>query len=311
MTRNVALDILKLGLSFIVVMLHCQLFKNIDDTLYHITVNGVFRVAVPVFLVITGYYFFLIDDLNKLLQWLKRILILYLIWMSFYISFWWSTTSVVENIKSLFWGYFVIWYLVGTLFSGLILYFFRKQRSTIQFVAALLTFLTGYTIQTLGNLHIFHGGMDSFLNETRNYRNFLLMCFPFMMLGFLINKHKLENKINIKISGIIFLLVLLIVESLINYYFVNKKESLDIIFSLFLVAPAIFIYTVNKKFYTRTKSLGTLSTGIYLIHPIIMFELAKKLNESNTISFTAFVLLLSVFLGYLLTLVNKKLKYLL
>jgi surface polysaccharide O-acyltransferase-like enzyme len=54
MTRNVALDILKLGLSFIVVMLHCQLFKNIDDTLYHITVNGVFRVAVPVFLVITG-----------------------------------------------------------------------------------------------------------------------------------------------------------------------------------------------------------------------------------------------------------------
>jgi peptidoglycan/LPS O-acetylase OafA/YrhL len=132
-----------------------------------------------------------------------------------------------------------------------------------------------------------------------------------MMLGFLVNKHKLEVKISIKFSIIIFSLGFLIIESLINYYFINKKESLDIVFSLFLVAPAIFIYTANKKFYTRTKSLGTLSTGIYLIHPIVMFELAKKINESNTISFTAFVLLLSVFLGYLLTLVNKKLKYLL
>jgi len=97
MTRNVALDILKLGLSLIVVMLHCQLFKNIDDILYQITVNGIFRVAVPVFLVITGYFLFLIDDINKLLHWLKRILILYLIWIFFYISFWWSNTSVVEN----------------------------------------------------------------------------------------------------------------------------------------------------------------------------------------------------------------------
>ncbi|USA46496.1 acyltransferase [Acinetobacter sp. C26M] len=311
MTRNAAIDILKLCLSFLVVMLHCSLFKDINTSLYYLTVNGLFRIAVPLFLIITGYYFFYIDDFKKLIHWGRRILILYLIWMLFYISFWFSSSSLLANIKSLFWGYFVLWYLIGTFFGGLLVYLIRNRSWAFQLGSALLCFFIGYIIQTSGNLHSFPKELDSFLNNSRNYRNFFMMCFPFMMIGFGINKYKLDRKININLYMILFLMLLLLIESFVNYYFVNNKEALDLLIMLLLVSPAILIFTLNKKVYNQSKNLAALSTAVYLIHPIVMYELAKTIESNSTIIYTIIVLLLSIFLGYLLTILNKKLKYLL
>lgn len=310
MARNVAIDILKLCLSLLVVMLHCSLFKDVNTSLYYITVNGVCRIAVPVFLVITGYYFFYVNDFKKLIKWGKRLLILYLIWMILYSSFWFSS-SLAENIKNLFWGYFVLWYLIGTFFGGFLVYWLRNYSLAFQIGLVALCFLTGYMIQIIGNLHVYPRGIDQLLNESRNYRNFLMVCFPFMMIGFWINKYKINHKININIYLIACLFLLLIFESFIHYYFISHKESLDLLAALLLVAPAIFIFTLKKDIRSHSKKIAALSTAIYLIHPMIMFEVAKKFDANNTIIFTTVVLSASITLGYLLIFLNKRIKYLL
>ncbi|EPG35423.1 acyltransferase family protein [Acinetobacter colistiniresistens] len=311
MVRNVALDILKLCLSFFVVMLHCNLFRDINGPLYFTTVNGICRIAVPIFLVITGYYFFYVDDFNKLVNWGRRLLILYSIWMLFYLLFWFSDSSLIENIKSLFFGYFILWYLIGTFFAGLLVYWLKSLSFAFQLSAVLLCFFSGYVMQTVGNLHLFSREADNFLNDFRSYRNFLMMCFPFMMVGLWVNKYRIDRKINISIYLIFSLLLLLIFESFIHYYFISYKESLDLLVMLLLIAPAIFIFTLKLNVQSHSKNIAALSTAIYLIHPIIMFEFAKKFDANNTIVFTIYILSASIILGYVLTLLNKKLKYLL
>ncbi|MCH7315773.1 acyltransferase family protein [Acinetobacter sp. ANC 3882] len=311
MARNVALDILKLCLSFFVVILHCHLFLDINSLLYFVIVNGICRIAVPIFLVVSGYYFFYISNLKKLIKWSKRLLTLYLVWMLLYSSFWLSFSSFADNVTNLLFGYFVLWYLIGTFFAGLLVYWFKNHSFIFQLSLVLICFLIGYTMQTVGNLHLFSREIDNYLNDFKSYRNFFMMCFPFMMIGFWINKYKIERKVNINIYLILFLFLLLIFESFIHYYFISHKESLDLLVMLLLIAPAILIFTLKQNVESHGKNIATLSTSIYLIHPMVMFELAKKFDANNTIVFTLYVLFASIILGYLLTLLNKRVKYLL
>ena len=58
MERNLSIDILKVILAIAVVFLHTRIFYDLSTLLGHVFVQGIFRLAVPIFLVITGYYFF-------------------------------------------------------------------------------------------------------------------------------------------------------------------------------------------------------------------------------------------------------------
>ena len=71
MQRNISIDLLKLALAVCVVFLHTHIFYDYSSLLEHSLVQGLFRIAVPVFLVITGYYFLYIDNFNKFKKWLK------------------------------------------------------------------------------------------------------------------------------------------------------------------------------------------------------------------------------------------------
>ncbi len=98
MGRNLTIDVLKIVLAFFVVFLHMNFLKETLPTLSYVFVNGLFRIAVPIFLVITGFYFFHIDDFKKLKKWLFRTFILYAIWMLLYISYWKDSDQIFLTI---------------------------------------------------------------------------------------------------------------------------------------------------------------------------------------------------------------------
>jgi len=66
MGRNLTIDVLKIVLAFFVVFLQIHFLKNSYPEVSYLLVNGLFRIAVPVFLLITGFYFFYIDTSKKL-----------------------------------------------------------------------------------------------------------------------------------------------------------------------------------------------------------------------------------------------------
>ena len=63
--RNLSLDYMKVLLAFFIIFIHAGLFYDFDESLSYIFVNGVFRIAVPLFFIINGYYF-TVSNTNQL-----------------------------------------------------------------------------------------------------------------------------------------------------------------------------------------------------------------------------------------------------
>lgn len=305
MGRNLSIDVLKIILAFFVVFLHMNFLKETYPALSYILVNGIFRIAVPVFLVITGFYFFHIDNKVKLKKWLFRTFLLYAIWMLIYISYWKDNEQIWLTV---IFGYHHLWYLIGTFFSGIILYFLRNQNSRLLISLALGFFLLGYGVQVLGNLHYFENENDSVLNMYLLYRNFLFVCFPFLTIGFLINKHKVDVSEYKNSSPLVILSVLCVVaEAFFNYKNISS-ESTDILFSLIFASPLLFLYCQKIYIKTTSKILASFSTAIYVVHPLIMkSDFYKDIESFKILIFLAILIPVSFGLVYL----NKKLKYLL
>ena len=305
MGRNLTIDLLKIVLAFFVVFLHMNFLRNSHPTLSYLLVNGLFRIAVPVFLVITGFYFLHIDNLQKLKKWLFRTFLLYAIWMLIYISYWKDNEHILLTV---IFGYHHLWYLIGTFFSGLLLYILRKKSSKILITLAVSLFLLGYAVQVLGNLHYFETESDSVLNMYLLYRNFLFVCFPFLTIGFLINKHNFDlSKYRYSSLLVILSVFCVVAEAFFNFRNVSS-ESTDVLFSLLFACPLIFLYCQKIYIKTTSKILANLSTAIYVVHPLIMkSDFYTNLKTYQLLIFLSILIPLSFALVYL----NKKIKYLL
>ncbi|MCX8523675.1 acyltransferase family protein [Chryseobacterium formosus] len=306
MGRNLTIDVLKIILALFVVFLHMNFLKETYPMMSFLLVNGVFRIAVPVFLVITGFYFFHIDTTKKLQKWLFRTFLLYAIWMLVYISYWKDNDQVW--LTAIF-GYHHLWYLIGTFFSGIILFLLRNQKVILLSVLVFLLFGIGYIIQIFGNLHHLNPKSDSLLNDYLLYRNFLFVCFPFLTIGFLMNKLKIDfEKCKYSYVLVIFSVLLVVAEAYFNYRMISS-ESTDILFSLLFVSPILFLYGQKIYFKTQSKILASLSTAIYVVHPLIMkSDFYKEITSEYKI---LIFLLILIPVSLLLVFLNRKLKYVL
>jgi hypothetical protein len=301
--RNLSIDILKIILAFFVVFLHMHLLRDSHPELSFVLVNGVFRMAVPTFLVITGYYFYYVDNTDKLKKWLIRTFLLYFIWSLVYVPFW----KEGDALMNIVFGYHHLWYLIGTFFSGIVLFFIRKKSVSVLVSLVVLLFTLGYATQTLGNLHYFKYQTDSIINLFPSYRNFLLVCFPFLTIGYLINKLNLDMKYKPSLITIIGVTGLVALEAFLNYKMVSPTENIDLLFSLLIASPLIFMYCKNRSVMVNTKILASLSTAIYLVHPLLMKWILDQYMPFEMLIFITLLIISS----FILVLLNRKLKYLL
>ena len=306
--RNLSLDYLKIILAFFVVCLHSGFFYDLNREIGYLLVNGIFRIAVPIFLIINGYYFYNINSLKDLSKWCKRIFILYLTWTIIYLPVMFYNLTPVQIIWSLFTGYFILWYLVAVLFASIVLFFIKNFSDQLLIVISLFLICVGYIIQTLGNLHIYEGFLDDLLNWGPIVRNFLLFGLPFMIIGFLLHRRNLIIKKNYLILSCIFFLICLLFESYVNYFF--TKEPVDILLSLFFLCPCVFLLVKSLKIKGKNKNIANFSTSIFLIHTYVLLILRHFLNLENTL-----LALLTIFFSSIISLFivqfNTKVKFLL
>jgi hypothetical protein len=307
--RSLAIDLLKIVLAMFVVGLHIHFLRDSYPTVSYLLVNGLFRLGVPVFLIITGYYFSFVNDFSKLKKWLFRISILYAIWTVVYIPLW-KEGDAVTNIV---FGYHHLWYLNGTLFAGILLFFLKNKSPKLLISLVFLSFICGYAIQYLGNSYFFEGETNKLLNLYPMYRNFLFDCFPFLTIGFLIKKYEWDVKRNPSLWFVFLSVLAVVTEAYVNIEFLklSKGESVDLLFSLLLACPLLFIYFKNLKYKTDSKILASISTAIYFIHPLLMFYVYKSENLF-ILQHADFFFVSSLILSCLvLVFLNRRLKYLL
>ncbi|MDB0115222.1 hypothetical protein CTZ05_00230 [Acinetobacter baumannii] len=311
MQRNLSLDFLKIVLSFFVVGLHCSFLIDVNTDAYYATVHGLFRLGVPIFLIISGYYFFNITTKETLKSWVIRIGSLYLIWMIFYAPFWVKLTHPVYTLFTFLNGYYVLWYLSGTLISGLIVYFLRNKRTINLILVILSLYCIGFTIQTLGNFHFLPSKLDKLFNLNFFHRNAFFMCMPFFITGFLIRKHALEQKLKIGLFTLVIALAAVMIEGVLQSRFISNTEGLDQLLTLLIAAPIVFLYFKNITINGTSKELANFSTAIYLIHPFFILIFKHFHLNLSSVLLTAAVLLLSIISALILLIINKRIKYLL
>jgi len=317
MQRNILLDILKVILAIMVIGAHCNFLLDYSSILSYTTVHGLFRITVPIFFIINGYYFLDVINGKRVKKWLKRVITLYLIWMLIYISYWarLDNFSLPRCINIILVGYNHLWYLNAMIFSGLSLFLMRRVSDKRLLIIVISLFIIGTGMQYMKNYEVFSNEkIIKILNDTSVYRNFIFFGLPFLSIGYLIRKKELIKKLSKKqlTISLVISLIIFISESLLNYLFIPVFNGFDMYFMMLLTCPIIFLCAMKFKLTANynSKNLAMYSTGIYLVHPLLMIFVLERSSLTQT-NLTLVVTILVVITTSFLIKINKYLKVIL
>lgn len=305
-------------MAFMVVGIHAEFLKDISLAWSYFTAYGVFRIAVPVFLVISGFYFYQTLTDGKTRTWFKKIVLLYFFWMLIYSPFWFhpaelSLKELFKFLAHILVGYYHLWYVAGMIGAALILVCIRKFSSAALVFIVITSFITGVIIQYAGNYHVLENtSLDKIVNVIFVHRNALFMSFPFFCIGFLIHKHNIHTRLPYNTAKMLALagVLLLSGEVYVNYVAPGREGGFDNFLSLILVCPALFILFMKINVVSNTKNIALYASAIYFIHPLFQITL-KDFFTSNETVFTIVIILLSCVASYFVILVNRKAKFML
>lgn len=265
---NATLDILKVIMAILVIGIHTEPFG------FHIWFDRGFgiitRLCVPFFFVTSSYFYWLKDKAPW--HFIKRILVLYIIWSIIYLPYDIQALSEM-NIGQILYRFLwagnnhALWYLCGSVIGFTITYFLYRmcklQPKTVLLIS-LICLLIGCLKSTYAPLieHTFGWKIKDWLGS----RNGLFYAFPYFALGLTIAKNadKGQNRKLWKLGvGFGLSLILLAIESLI-FVVVFKTSSTIMWLSAFPYTYFMFLIGNNlnlqlpKKLSLELRQISTL-----------------------------------------------------
>lgn len=288
MERNRSLDFLKMLCAFFVVCIHAQLPKTISDIIVPVC-----RTAVPLFFMITGYYYSRTKEkqaemkqLMKLVRLFISATVLFLLWSALCcllkkqplfptVSDAFNVNTIVNLLllnMALFGGH--LWYLKAIIYVLLVVFLFEKVADRRKLYPLI-------PILTLGNL-ILGAYSPLLLGQTIKLlvtRNFFFTGLPAFLMGDLIYRKQFKIKATVAlILSVVFWLATILEASLLNAFQVHGKGEVYICnalsaFFAFLFATQ-YHCTRNTPLYQTLCNIGAkFSTTIYILHPIVITTL--------------------------------------
>ena len=316
-TNYDSIDLLKIILSVLIVQIHSDFYLP--------WMKPYVRLAVPLFFIISAYFFFRKNPSSKnLLSYIKRLSILYAFWFMVFGTYFLYMNreefgSGVLNgaiffLKSLLFGstFAASWYITASVIGTIVVFYLSKFVSNF---FLLVISVLAYTITTLSTSYykVFSdniGIIDDWYYSITNTH--LSVSFPvsilWIVIGKLLDKYKKlqPNSVLYTILGGVISLMLLQLE----YRYVSVYYILDDCFFL-LIPSCIFIFLLFQSLSIRIPNSGQLrsiSTIVYCSHYSIISisGLLLYILTGNTFnSFEKFLLgivgsgLISLFIIYL------------
>jgi surface polysaccharide O-acyltransferase-like enzyme len=291
--RNMALDWLKLALAVAVVGIHTLPFIDELPLLAYVLAHGIFRVAVPIFFMATGFYFSrMMEGPVQIKAWFGRLLLLYIIWMVVY-----SVNYVPRNLEPgnflrflliLFTGYWHLWYLISACLGGAMLYRMRSCSDKMLGSIATLLFFGGVGVQYMvAWLDMENGNAPAAFDHQILCRNFLFLAFPFVTAGYLLRRGAWVDRVKVSTLSALFAggIFLICIESLENYRHYGMRQPFETLFSLPLAVVCLFLLAHKVSVVHGPKFIGTLSIAIYLAHPMVILLVSRIGVKPGTMQF--------------------------
>jgi surface polysaccharide O-acyltransferase-like enzyme len=282
-SRQTGIDGLKLLFSLLVVVIHVFPYSGVAEArgfIYYELVNGISRIAVPGFFVISGYYLNRIVIKGGLKAYLKKILLLFLFWQAIYAPFTIillvrGQATIVDAFMVLIFGYWHLWYLIA-LFVGVVLFVFirgRAQAPAAQARIACLLYLLGYAFQLGYNLGLFSSLplLQEACFSIGSGRNGVFFAFPLLVFGDLINKSPSSFS---RPMVLVALFIGVGLEALV-YYSISLSYSMDLYLFATPLAIGIVAAVLKTGWSPNTRINPRASLGIYLLHPVAIYGLNK------------------------------------
>lgn len=318
MNRLQNIDFLKVVLSLFVVAAHVFPTHEIEGQKSYIffAIQGIARITVPVFLIITGYFIAnKIDNINYIKKTTKRILIIFLVWQLIYFNieynFFKSGQITFKRliVDSMF-GYAHLWYLIAVVEALFLLYLVRKLKDYQKLILAIFLIYCGYTLQFLyESKSITNTSFREIYFYMGTSRNFLFYALPYLLVG---STYNFWGNFVTKTNYLSYIFIVFIV--LESFYYMTTSLSIFNIF-IFSFPCSIFIFNsfLKSKKQININFPPTLSLGIYLIHFYILLEVFKKNSPTTYESyfFNYFLIIIFTLISwFILDKINKKLPYL-
>jgi len=279
-------DIFRLIAALLVVGIHTYPLYSINTELNFIFTHILARIAVPFFLMITGFFVLpnYIQNRNTntapLIKFIKKTGLLYAVAallylpVNIYAGFPVNLTFFALIKMILFDGTFYhLWYLPASVI-GVLLIFFISRKFSVKTTVCLAVFL--YIIGLLGdsyysitlNVPFLRASYNVFFRFFSFTRNGIFYAPLFLVMGALIANMKNRPNLITSITGFVISSLLLLAEGIIlRYYFFQRHSSMYIM----LIPCAFFLF--NFLLNMKGKSyplLRSMSMWVYIIHPMII-----------------------------------------
>lgn len=317
-TRNAYLDIYRVIAAILIIMIHtCMSIFSLK-----FVANTIGRYGVPIFMMITGYFYFNNPTKERRNKTLKSLLQLWIVWNIIYIPeviHRMSGMNLIEKIKMSIWGLIGFsqafggsWYLLATSFGIIFVdYLRRKNLIKLSIFASIIVYIIDLITTNYGHLvNAPYSLMKYYLHNT------IFTGILWITIAYLISKNKENIDKFGKIRWVIITLLLIIIEYFVVQYFGGNpidKIRMDMYIFLPLAAPTLFMYMLNKKFMIKRENaliLRDWATLIFfmqfgVIDVLELFSFGKYMFAFLTIIITVVLALIIVVISR-----NSKFKFL-
>lgn len=321
MIKKINLDTYRFLAALMVVAIHISPLVTISSEIDFYFTRVICRVAVPLFLMITGY--FILDKAlsNKLalISYIKKILHIYILCILLYIpiniytgSF--NNINIINILKDIFINgtMYHLWYFPGLILGLIITYFLiKKILSKAALIATIL-----YILGLIGDSYYGIFSNITFINNIYNIifsifdytRNGVFYMPIFLYLGYAVKKSifKIDKPV---LYSIIFLILMFLEAYLLHTNNHQKHDSMYIFLIPLMIC--LFTYLVSNNTSTN-KELRNISTYIYIIHPLVLILVrfsAKTLSIENIVINNSLILyVLVVIISILISVIYYRVK---
>lgn len=296
----IAVDYMKLFCALLIVGLHTSVLKSVNAEAVFLFNEVISRIGVPFFFLASGFFAAgKFEDKAKLMQYIKRLLLLYLVYSVIYlpqmILVWKREGRAFAECVSIFLRKFFLvgtygqlWYFAGLALAVCLLYLWVKVIKlpvAANFTIALLLYIAGVlgcTYKTwTASLPVIRNLLLSYYDIFETTRNGLFFGLLFVMSGYYLRIY--ADKIKAGKKYVIFagvFTVLMTAEAYFARGFV-VAEGFDMTFFLFPLSIFLFLAVcfakVSAKQLETGKKVRNISTLIFGFHLCVDFYLTEIL----------------------------------
>lgn len=307
--RNQTIDLFKFVFSIFIIGIHAQIFKNTLPVAYYTITMGLFRIAVPFFFAVSGYYFYQRIQTNRSVKSyffnLIKIFIVFelieiVVFSPFFLSYYKNIFFYIWKVLSTGLGG-AYWYLTSLILSLIIMMpLWKKEKIIPCFVVGLILYLFCMTNDSYSQLFLNTTIQKLAIIHTQIWtwpQAGLCSSIFYLSMGAIINKYQIKGKYVFSI--LIITLFCLFFES----YLLQSHQAYDgnCYLSLMILTPELLIFCLSHPtIKLKTKRLGEMSLYIYMMHQLILNSLQFILPLPKEVVFII-VVFLCIFISYLIT----------